>query len=481
MLKKFTKLFIVYVCITNIFTTTAFATTANAPSSNPQTVASDSSWPAGPNVTAESAILMDANTGTILYEKNPHDRNYPASITKIMTVLLTIENCSLDDVVTFSKNAVFDIEPGSSSLCVNVGEQLTVEQCLYAIMLISANDVSYGIAEKISGSTAAFADLMNKKAAALGCKDTHFTNPHGLQDENHYTSAYDMAIITKAALQNETFRKISSTKQYTINPTNIQTEARPLSNHHKMLVNSSYTYDGCEGGKTGYTTDAGNTLVTYAKRGNLELICVVMKDSNPEHYTDTASLLDWGFDNFKVFNISQNETKHQNKNSSFFKAESNFYGNTGSMVSINSKATIVLPKAAAFSNATPNITWSDHSSSSSIGLISYTYANKLVGSATIECTNSKNNIYQFDNSKNTIDFSSEDSSITDSPKTRTAFPFYFIFIVAVIIGIVLLFLFFLMKKYDLFHYERRQRLRRYNRRVKKKLSHRNRFNDDISY
>ena len=153
-------------------------------------------WPAGPQVYAESAIVMEASTGTILYAKGIDEQHYPASITKIMTVLLALENCQMDEEVTFSHNAVYSIDYGSSSIARDEGEVLTVEECLYAIMLESANECANAIAEHISGSTEEFANLMNQRAAELGCTNTHFANPSGLPNEEHYTSAHDMAQVT---------------------------------------------------------------------------------------------------------------------------------------------------------------------------------------------------------------------------------------------------------------------------------------------
>lgn len=239
--KIFTFLLIIYIEIANILTLNTLAA-SNSPITN-QAVKKDkensvsSKWPKGPSVTAESAILMDVNTGTILFEKNPHKQLYPASITKIMTTLLALENSKLSDTVTYSKSAIYNLRYDSSKIYADVGEKLTVEQSLYGIMLASAGDCSNGIAEHVSGSIEAFADLMNKKAEDLGCRNTHFVNPHGMPDENHYTSAYDMALITKAALQYEEFRKISGAKRYTIPPTNLLKESRYLTNHHKMLIN----------------------------------------------------------------------------------------------------------------------------------------------------------------------------------------------------------------------------------------------------
>lgn len=229
-------------------------------------------WPQGEAIDGDAAIVIDADTGAILYSKNIEGKEYPASITKIMTVLLALENGNLADVVTFSENAVYSIEFGSSHLGLTEGEELTLEQCLYGIMLASANEISNAVAEHIGGDIDTFVQMMNDKAAQLGCTGTHFVNVHGLHDENHYVTARDMALIMQAAMKNEKFREIISTVEYYYPETNLVDEKRYFMNHHKMIAEEGELYDGCIGGKTGYTDEAWNTLVTAAERDNLEVI-----------------------------------------------------------------------------------------------------------------------------------------------------------------------------------------------------------------
>ena len=260
-------------------------------------------WPTGPNIEGQSAVLMDAVTDTILYSKNAKDKLYPASITKIMTALLACEHLNMDDTITMSQEAAYGIETGSSSIYAETGEVFTVEQALMALMLESANEMALALAEKTSGSVKKFVELMNQRAAQLGCKNTHFNNPNGLPDETHYTTAGDMMKIAKAAWYNPRFRKFVTTQVYEIPPTNKQSETRYLLNHHKMMPGQSYAYDGVLGGKTGYTDAAGSTLVTYAKRGNSILIAVVLNSTNGA-FPDTTSLLDYGFDNFEKVDLN---------------------------------------------------------------------------------------------------------------------------------------------------------------------------------
>ena len=253
---------------------------------------------------AQSAILIDASTGTVLYEKDSDAKHYPASITKLMTVLLALEYGNLDETITFSHDAVFSIEPGSSHIAIDEGEQITMRQALNGIMLQSANEVSNGVAEHIDGSMEAFAQHMTTRAKELGCTGTNFTNANGLHDDNHYTTAHDMALIAKELLKFDFFRELMATLYYEIPPTNKQPETRYLYAQNQLIKDSSiFYYEYCEGGKTGYTTQAGNTLVAYAKKGDTELISVVLQSTGYGEYTDTITLFDYGFANFKTAEV----------------------------------------------------------------------------------------------------------------------------------------------------------------------------------
>lgn len=259
-------------------------------------------WPQGASIDADSAVVMDAKTGAILYAKHMDDRKYPASITKIMTVLLALENGNLEDKVKFSEYAVYSIEFGSAHLGLTEGEELTLEQCLYGIMLASANEISNAVAEYVAGDVDTFAEMMNKKAKSLGCTNTHFVNPNGLHDPDHYVSARDMALIMREALKYDKFREIIHTDEYHYPPTNLVKEDRYFVNHHQMLMDESY--EGIIGGKTGFTDEAFNTLVTAAERKGMTLISVVLHAPGIEsEYGDTRTILDYGFDNFKEYKV----------------------------------------------------------------------------------------------------------------------------------------------------------------------------------
>lgn len=259
-------------------------------------------WPEAPRIEAESAVVMDVVTESVLYSKNPDKKLYPASITKIMTTLLACENLNINDTLTVSENAAYGIEAGSSSIYAEADEEFTVTQALMAVMLESANEMSVAVAEKTSGSVKKFVELMNCRAEQLGCKNTHFNNPHGLPDETHYTTANDMAKIAKQAWFNPLFRKFCTMDVYEVPPTNKFGETRYFLNHHKMMEDRDYAYEGVLGGKTGYTTAAGSTLVTFAKRGDMILMAVVLGSVNGA-WGDTATLLDYGFNSFERVNM----------------------------------------------------------------------------------------------------------------------------------------------------------------------------------
>ena len=237
-------------------------------------------WPKGPGIEAQAAVLMDVNTEAVLYSKNADTQLYPASITKILTTLLACENLNAKTNITVSENASTSVTAGDSSIYAAPGEEFTRDQALMAVMLQSANEMSVAVAEEVSGSVKKFTELMNWRAKLFGCKNTHFNNPNGLPDENHYTTASDMAKIAKSAWLNPLFRRYCTKRYYEIPPTNKFTEARQLLNHHKMMKNGEYYYEGVRGGKTGYTDASGNTLVTYCKRGNITLVAVILNSTS---------------------------------------------------------------------------------------------------------------------------------------------------------------------------------------------------------
>lgn len=294
-----------------------------------------------PVVNAPVALLMDSETGKILYEKNANNRVYPASTTKIMTAILALENRTLTDKATVSSNAVSSVPSGYSHANLQVDEILTMEQLLYALLLPSANDAAIVIAEDIAGSTENFANMMNEKAKELGCKDTNFVNPNGVHDENHYSTAYDLALMGQYAMKNETFRKMVSTVRYTLPVTNKYDKEDRIFVTTNRLVNSKsgQYYEYATGIKTGYTDPAKNCVVASAKKNDMELICVIMGaegDLNTDinKFGDCISLFDYGFEEYKyetlchagdVFNVitPKNASKDTNSLSVLFENDIN--------------------------------------------------------------------------------------------------------------------------------------------------------------
>lgn len=264
-------------------------------------------WPQGPAVYGQSAIVIDADTRSILYAKNMHDKHYPASITKVLTALLAAENGNLNtDRVMFSQESVNFLEPGDAYIGMRAGEEISLKDALYGVLLASANEVSYAVAEtigtKMQGNGSGyekFVKAMNERAEELGATDSHFVNPHGLQDENHYTSAYDMALISAELFEHPEILEIMETYEHTIGPTNLVNESRTFQQRHEMMETwNSHYYEYCVGGKTGYTDEAGNTLITLADNGKMRLICVEMATRGQHIYDDTRSLLDYAFAGF---------------------------------------------------------------------------------------------------------------------------------------------------------------------------------------
>ena len=262
-------------------------------------------WPEGQAIQASAGVVMDVDTGVFLYSKNCDRQLYPASITKIMTALLTLENADLDAVMTCS-TIVYELDENASNVGLSEGEQMTIRDALYTLMLESANDTANALAEYVGGSMEGFAQMMNDRAAALGCTGTHFSNPSGLSADDHYTTAHDYALIAAEAYRNEGFRTLCSTVNYDVPPTNTYEETRYLQNHHRMLISDSDFYTSwCTGGKTGFTEKAWNTLVTYGERDGRRLVCVLLHGNGADqNYLETIDLLNYGFDNFRNINLS---------------------------------------------------------------------------------------------------------------------------------------------------------------------------------
>lgn len=358
-------------------------------------------WPEGPSISTPSAIVIEVNSGAVLYEKNSDEVNYPASITKIMTALLALENCELDEIVTFSDDAINLNQGDTSHIARDYDEQMTMEQCLYAVMLESANECAYAVAEhvgkKLGGDYSTFIELMNERAKAIGCKNTNFVNCNGLPDPDHKTSAHDMALISAEAYKNETFRIIVSTRSYRIAPTNKHSEITPLNNHHAMISNyktRQYLYEYCTGGKTGFTQAAGSTLVTFAEKEEIALVCVVMRTDSVSQYIDTTSLFEHCFQNFQSVSIS--DIGRETEGTSESKGIMN---NHESFVKLDENAHVVLPVTADVSDVEMKLIHKNLPENV-IAQLRYTYGGHVAGEVDIVLSRAEVEADYFNSEKN---------------------------------------------------------------------------------
>lgn len=249
-----------------------------------------------PTINSRAAIVYDRNSGQILFGKNENEKRKMASTTKIMTAIIVIENSHLDDIVTISSKAA---GTGGSRLGLHTNDKISVKNLLYGLLLCSGNDAAVALAEHVGGTVGGFAELMNQKCSDLGLISTHFVTPHGLDNEEHYTTAYELAIITNYALKNDIFRKVVGTKNYTIT---INNSSKTLSNTNELLGN----LDGVYGVKTGFTNGANRCLVTAVKRDQLDIICIVLgADTKKDRTKDSIELIEYVFQNFEPVNIKE--------------------------------------------------------------------------------------------------------------------------------------------------------------------------------
>lgn len=348
-------------------------------------------WPTDTGIQSEAGIIMDMDSEAVIFAQNIHEQMIPASITKLLTALVVIENCdNLDAPITFSHDAVYNVEDGSGNkLNLDEGDVLSVRDCLYVMLLQSSNQAANALAEYIGGSRSGFVDMMNKKVAELGCKESHFANPSGLNDDSQRTSAYDMALIARAAFQNPALLKISSTKKASIPPTKNNPNGRTFSMEHKLLVtedeSSEDYYPDAIAGKTGWTSKAGQTLVTYAKRGDRGQIAVTLKSTQKTHYSDTKTIMDFGFAKFKNVNIADNEIDYVTGTAPVAIGTETYQP---SELYIDKSAVITLPKDAQFSDADKELVTAlpGNHPEGAVASLSYTYNDRKIGNAWIFTT-----------------------------------------------------------------------------------------------
>lgn len=343
--------------------------------------------PAFPSLVSRNIVLMDADSGEVLYGSNADQKCYPASTTKLLTGLLTVENCALSDTVVFSQNSVDSIEYGDANASISEGEELTVEQALYCLILRSANEVAYGLAEHIGGTLSSFASMMNSRAEELGASGTHFSNASGLTDEFHYTTPYDMALIAKACFNNKTLmRIISYSDLYTIGPTNKSNFTRYYRHRYQMLPGGDYAYQYSCGGKTGYTDAAGNCLVSFAQKDDLRLICVIMNSTDAGRYTDTIALFDYYFNNYHKIYLDDYGSG-VSSSVDILKLTDRIDSTANISIGFKSGAYLLVPNDVKISQLTGIVTYSDNAAytgePNGFACISYFYRNINVGSATV--------------------------------------------------------------------------------------------------
>lgn len=285
------------------------------------------------NIFTDCVLLVEKETGDVLYEKNAYEKMYPASTTKMLTAIIVLENCYLNDTVTVSESAISAVPRGYTTAHLRAGEQFTVQELLYAMLVPSANDVANVLAEHVSGSISEFSKVMNEKAAKIGMTNSNFTNPSGVQDENLYTTAYDLSLLARYAMNNEKFREIVSTEEYTLPATSIYpNDDRVFETSNLLLDKESdkYYYEYATGVKTGFTDDAGDCLVASAKKDGVEFIAVCLKSSTTENglrekFVDCKTLFDFAFEHYTTYykELQEKEQKKENFLVSLFNSDEN--------------------------------------------------------------------------------------------------------------------------------------------------------------
>jgi len=257
------------------------------------------------NVSAESALLLDANTGEWLFDKGANEKRFPASTTKIMTALLALEKGQLSDMVTCTRDVELTV---ATWIQLREGEIISLEELLWGLMLPSANDCAIAIAVHLGGSVEGFADMMNAKAAELGMKGSHFVNPNGLHDADHYSTAADLAVLTREAMKHEKFREVVATQSHVIPATN-RSGARTVTNSNYLIIDSQSNahqyYEYATGVKTGYTSPAQGCLVASAEYDGMSLIAVILKDIQSDKFATAAKMFKYGFENFKTIDLAE--------------------------------------------------------------------------------------------------------------------------------------------------------------------------------
>lgn len=443
-----------------------------------------SNWPEGPEIGAYSAILMEMNTHTILYAKNIDEKMYPASTTKILTCLLAIQNCELNENVTYSYDATHNVPRDGSNMGMDTDEVITMEQSLYGVLVGSANEAASAVGEhvanKVTGSPSidSFVNIMNDKAKALGCINSHFSNANGLFDENHYTCAYDLALIGCEFFQNETLCKMSSTNRYHIAATTTQPDDIWLVSKNQLYEGKSYAYNYLLGSKTGYLSQARETLVSGASKDGLNLVCVIFMEESPYQYEDTVALFQYGFENFKKVELSNVESTYSVVKDFDFSSSEKFFTDTNTFFSLDDDPYIILPKSASFEDVTSSITYNDDDSSDSFGVINYNFSNVNIGSCSLYLNNTSSSFANTDSLDKSIlvpVFDKETINVNSEDEKNFIFINLKFLVIYIIIGIVIIsFILFILSYISSFHFsvnhesDRRRKSRNKDKRLREK-------------
>lgn len=369
---KLRKLLCGILAICQVFTMTAYA---------------KPDWPYDTGIQAEAGSLMDVDSKTMIFGQNSHVAYPPASITKILTALIVIENVTdLSETITFSETAMLSVEADSGNkLSLEIGDTMTVEDALYALMLQSVNQAANALAEHVAGSIPAFVDMMNAKIEELGCQDSHFENPSGLNGDTQNVSAYDMCLIASEAYSNEKLLEISSSESHKIGALINHPEGITVNQEHRLVITddpeSEYYCPEAVAGKTGYLLKAGNTLVTYAEKDGRHLVSVILKGSPRQYFVDGKELLRFGFEGFYNVNIAENETNYVTGDAAVEFGGASY---DPSELMIDPDSVITLPKDAVFADAELTLADmpADHPDNA-VGMLQYIYNERKIGQAYI--------------------------------------------------------------------------------------------------
>jgi D-alanyl-D-alanine carboxypeptidase len=412
----------------NITYAVAYATDYNAAREERKSLPIESNeidnWPEGPEIGAQAAILMEMNTHTILYAKNIHEKSYPASTTKILTCLLAMQNCSMNETLTFSHDAIYDVPTDGSRLGgVDTGDTMLLENALYCVLVESANDVASAVGEHVAEklgyekSVESFAKIMNEKAKSLGCVDSNFSNANGLYADDHYTSAYDLALIGCEFFSNELLCKMSSTSNYHFKLKADDENDTWISSKNQLYSGKPYEYQYLLGSKTGFVSQSRQTLVSAAEKNGMKLVCVIFTEESPYQYEDTITLFQYGFENFQCLSIDDYETKYKIDTSDLFDTENDLFGDSTPLISMKSDQYIVLPNSVNFDEAVSSLEYNTSEDSDVLATINYTYNDVNVGSCDIIYNKSDTPSFDFNTDETSTTSVGEMNNNSDESET----------------------------------------------------------------